>query len=348
MTDAGHPAAPLFAQRAAEIRTALEGVLDGRPVALVNFPNHGNPGDAAIWVGARRVLADLGVAVAYQASWLSYSTTTMQAALPEGGPVLLTGGGNFGDLYRNQQQTRERVLAEATDRRVVQLPQTIDFTEDENLQRNRALCDAHPDLILMVRERASLERAGQWFEAPVQLVPDLAFALAPHDRPAPPETDVLWLARDDVEAVGTPVTDLPAGFQRLDWLGEVPDEPRWAPRARRALTQNRRLTGRIQKAPAAAGRLGAQLAQTFDPLAEAWVDRGERILARGRVVITDRLHGHLLALRCGIPHVAMANATGKVQGVHEAFTRESPLTRWAGTPEEAVAAAHDLLGGGPA
>lgn len=340
-----HPAAAVFATAAQQIRAAVRAALpDDRPVGLVNFPNHGNPGDDAIWLGAEQVLADLQVPVAYRASWLSWSVDGMRSALADGGPVLLTGGGNFGDLYRNQQATRERVLAEATDRRVVQLPQTIDFADPEALERSCRLCDAHPDLVVMAREEASTERARRWFSAPVELVPDLAFALVPHDRPAAARTDVLWLARDDVEA-RHPAGERPAreGVERLDWLGQVDDEPPWSPKARRALKENRKLNVRLQEAPTAAARLGPVLAATFAPLAEQWVARGEAILSRGRVVITDRLHGHLLALRCGIPSVVMANTTGKVEGVHHLHTAGHPLVRWAQDPEQALAEAHGLL-----
>ena len=40
--------------------------------------------------------------------------------------------------------------------------------------------------------------------------------------------------------------------------------------------------------------------------------RGLEILGRGRGVVTDRLHGHILSSLMGIPHVALDNSYGKL------------------------------------
>jgi pyruvyl transferase EpsO len=74
------------------------------------------------------------------------------------------------------------------------------------------------------------------------------------------------------------------------------------------------------------------------------VRRADEVLARGRVVQTDRLHGHLLSLLQGIPQVIEDNATGKVRAYHDTWTHQCSLTHWADSPAEAVANARDLLG----
>jgi pyruvyl transferase EpsO len=45
----------------------------------------------------------------------------------------------------------------------------------------------------------------------------------------------------------------------------------------------------------------------------------------GRVVITDRLHAHILCLLMQIPHVLLNNAVGKTWTFYETWTRDSPL-----------------------
>ena len=114
----------------------------GTRVALVNFPNHANAGDSAIWLGALASLRRMQVHVAYRASWATYEPTALRRALGDG-VVLLQGGGNFGDLYpANQQATRERVLADLADVRTIQLPQSLHFDDPANLERMRRLCEA--------------------------------------------------------------------------------------------------------------------------------------------------------------------------------------------------------------
>ncbi|HYF46726.1 MAG TPA: hypothetical protein VD926_10990, partial [Acidimicrobiales bacterium] len=48
-----HPDAPLLAGWSHLVDGVLHDLLPiGTPVALVNFPNHANAGDSAIWLGA--------------------------------------------------------------------------------------------------------------------------------------------------------------------------------------------------------------------------------------------------------------------------------------------------------
>lgn len=345
---AGNPDAELLASLGGQVERCLAEVLPGdEPVALVSFPNHANAGDPAIWLAAERTLARLGKRVAYRCAWSSYDPRALRAAAPEG-PILLNGGGNLGDLYAGQQGTRERVLADFPGRHVVQLPQSIWFEDPANLERNRALFEGHGAVTLLVREGASLERARESFDVPVRRCPDLVFALHPLDRPVEPDVPVVWLARHDPEtarpdggagpeAGGLDLT----GVRRLDWLDPVPGEAR-PPLGARLAVRAQRLLGADR--PVAGPTRARLLARTFDPLARHWLDRGRRILSGGEVVITDRLHGHVLSLLMGIPHVVTDNRTGKVRAVWEADTHGSHLARWADTPAEALELARSLTG----
>ena len=90
-------------------------------MGLVKFPNHGNPGDPAIWLGTRALLRELGVEIVYSAAWWNFDPRLASRSL-KGAPVLLNGGGNFGDLYAGQQGTRETVLQTMRDVPVIQMP----------------------------------------------------------------------------------------------------------------------------------------------------------------------------------------------------------------------------------
>jgi pyruvyl transferase EpsO len=77
----------------------------------------------------------------------------------------------------------------------------------------------------------------------------------------------------------------------------------------------------------------------------AWrrVERGCDILSRGRVVITDRLHGHLLCLLLGIDHVILDNNYGKVSRFHREWTSGIGRALLCSRAEDAPAAARQLL-----
>ena len=85
------------------------------------------------------------------------------------------------------------------------------------------------------------------------------------------------------------------------------------------------------------------LGAAYDVQARRRLRVGCRLLARGKVVITDRLHAHVLCLLLGIPHVLLDNNYGKVRRVHETWTADAPDMRWAASPSEALPAARSLL-----
>jgi pyruvyl transferase EpsO len=82
---------------------------------------------------------------------------------------------------------------------------------------------------------------------------------------------------------------------------------------------------------------------TFDWQARHRMRFGCGLLARGKVVVTDRLHGHILCLLLGIPNVVLDNNYGKLRHFHATWTRSMPQVRWAESPDEARAAAEELL-----
>lgn len=331
----------------AAIERAVASVVEpGRPVALVNYPNHGNPGDPAIWLGTLVVLRRLGCDVAYTCNPTSYHPEALQRALPEG-PVLLNGGGNFGDLYRPQQALRERLLAELHGRALVQLPQSMHFRDSANLDRVRRLVSDHGQVTLMVREDQSASVAAS-FDVPVVSCPDLALALGPLVRPREADTDVLWLHRQTSSPEYVDHGGLPhaPGLRSAEWLATLADDERlWPLTDRAVLDTNAKQRALTAQSDEWRRDRWQQLAATFTPLATAWVRRGLDILSSGQVVVTERLHGHLLCLLLGIPHVVLDNAYGKCGSTLKTWTGEHPLVRSAGSTEEALALARDLSAG---
>jgi exopolysaccharide biosynthesis predicted pyruvyltransferase EpsI len=61
-----------------------------------------------------------------------------------------------------------------------------------------------------------------------------------------------------------------------------------------------------------------------------------RLISAGRVVVTDRLHGHILCLLLGLPHVLLDNAYGKISNFHRMWTDGVSDVVWAESPENAL------------
>ncbi|EYR64785.1 exopolysaccharide biosynthesis protein [Actinotalea ferrariae CF5-4] len=327
-----------------EARERLAEVLDGaRTVALVNFPNHGNPGDPAIWLGTRILLRDLGVRVGYSSAHWDFDAGSLRSAVGSA-PVLLNGGGNFGDLYLGQQQTRIEVLRTLRDNPVVQLPQSIHFADPANEARMAELLASHPDFRMMVRERNALRIARERLGLEPTLSPDHALALGARSRTRAPVWPVLWLTRlpGDPEHVDHGEPDDP-DVRRVEWLHGVPDdEAGWDLVGRLALRVNRAVRDSWSPGVRGMGLRHAAAERTYTPLAWRWVRRGIDLLSSAEVVVTDKLHGHVLCALLGIPHVVLDNSYGKVSGTLDAWTGGLPGVHRAESGEEALALAHRL------
>ena len=341
-----HPDAELIASLAALVHGGLRDVLRGaRRVALVNFPNHGNPGDPAIWLGTREALRRLRVTVAYQCAWDTFSPEAIQRVVPDG-PVLINGGGNFGDLYAGQQSLRERLLVQLRGTRLIQLPQSIHFRDPTNLERMRRLVANHGDFTLIVRELRSEALARRYFDADVRVLPDMALTLGLLPQLGTPRFDVTWLHRrpGDPEYVDHGGPPAGANAQAVEWIGPLCPEPPWRLRHRLARRMNIILRGRAQADPRWARLAWRPLGATFEPLARGWVRRGLNVLASGKIIVTDKLHGHILAMLAGIPHVLLDSGYGKVRAVYDTWTHPSQLAHWAADGDSARALALELLG----
>lgn len=312
------------------IDDVLKPILSGvRRVALLDFPAHANVGDSAIWLGTLAYLREHGKTICYSCDQSTYSPATLAERLGDG-VILLSGGGNFGDIWKHSQQLREQVVRDFPDAKIVQLPQSVMFRDQGELARARAIFDAHSSLTLLVRDERSLRFVSENFRAPALLCPDMALWLGPIARPSPAKREIVWLARTDRESAGGP---LPKGIETVDWLHE--------PRAP-ALRVESFLRELVVDHPRAEHMLRSTLSRAADRAAAGRLRRGCATLSEGRVVITDRLHAHILSLLLGIPSVIIDNSYGKLRNFYETWTCGNELAALADGPEQAVSLAMEL------
>lgn len=324
----GNSAADLIARLSSRIDSVVgELVPADQPFALLDFPHMPNVGDSAIWMGTLACLRRLGrPAPRYTCSNRTFDADLLRRHLPSG-TIVLTGGGNFGDLYEPHQRLREEVIRQFPDHAIVQLPQTIHFDTREGLDRAGQRFRGHARLSLLVRDTPSLELARNHLGVPARLCPDMSFCLGPLARIGSAAHETLWLSRGDREAASNGQLQVPDSVERVDW----PRDPQLPFEAGYRLLSREVRRRRALRAP-----LQPILSRSYEPVARARVRRGCRILSSGRQVITDRLHGHILCLLLGIPHYLLDNSYGKVRAFHDCWTRECALGRWCDSPAEAL------------
>jgi pyruvyl transferase EpsO len=66
-------------------------------------------------------------------------------------------------------------------------------------------------------------------------------------------------------------------------------------------------------------------------------------LSQSRLVITNRLHGHLLCLLLGIPNILLPNSYYKNESFYKTWTDQIPFCRFVKEPSQVPTAIQELL-----
>ena len=320
-----------LAERISEVLNPLIPV--GSKCALLDFPNYGNVGDSAIWLGEKVFLKDRAAELIYASDRSAYRKEKLARRL-RGGIILIQGGGNLGDLWLPHQHFRERIITDFPGAKIIQLPQTIYFKEKDNLSRARDIFNGHPDLTLLVRDESSLDIARNEFRAQSFLCPDMAFMLGALRRPGAPRHKIVWLSRADLESAAYEGSYSEREVYRTDWRRDP---------SSLVFRANNFIHRHAQRRTPLLGSFADPAAYAYDSLARQRLRRGCWTLGDGKVVVTDRLHGHVLSLLLGIPHVLLDNSYGKVKNFYRIWTRDCGLTTWADSLPEAFHAARSLV-----
>lgn len=319
------------------LQTLGEVIRGGEPVALLDYPLHLNAGDTLIYVGELAYLERLGVPVRYQTTASRYRADEVRRLHPEG-PILLHGGGNFGDRWAHFQSFRERVIADFPDRKIVQLPQSMEMSV-RTAARVNSRYGTHSDLTVLLRESRSMRRAAELLpDVQTVFCPDLAFGY----RPALTEradVDVLELRRTDSESAVSDelfTPDHEISLAVTDWSLSTSELIRW----------------HLVKSPGSVVRRVPRLSRLLYPrfvdpsyqrTARLVLRAAERTIGQGRVVVTDRLHAAILATLMGRAVVARDNINGKISAVFDDYLGLFPSVMMAESAEAAGQMVRSLL-----
>lgn len=301
------------------------------PIAIVDFPDIRNPGDSAIWLGQIDYLTKWhGRTPDHVSRMRKFSDDEFELAAPAG-PIFIQGGGTFGDIWIAHQDFRERLMDRFAHRPIVQFPQSVHFQSQKRLDQCARAIDRHGNFTLLVRDQQSLFIAKRHFDCAVHLCPDMAFCVGPL-RPAKPEIPILALLRTDKESAGhAERSDIPIPVD--DWITESEAEVDDAKSAGAASALS-------------SGRPDQMQLSIFNAAARHRLSRGVRTLSRGAIIVTDRLHAHILSLLLGRPHAILDNGYGKVFGFIDAFSEGADLAYKARSFDDALAWAQRQSGPG--
>jgi len=310
-------------------------------VALLDFPSHMNVGDSMIWAGEMDSLRRIGRRVRYAADHARYDPAVLQQRHPLG-PILLHGGGNFGDLWPEFQRFRERVLLDFPGRKVIQLPQSVHFRDRVNAGVTNSALRKHPDFLLLCRDKESFSLAAELLpDVRTERVPDAAFGWkVPAQQQPQPNRGTLVLLRRDHESQ-------PGANELLEWCRSNLDPARttfadWGLHGRDLLKWRlARVPGSLARRNRVLGRLRTTrraVEAGYEKMLDLNLRAGIDAFSDRSLIVTDRLHAHVLAAKMHVRHVVMDNSYGKIRAVGEEESLRLPTAFYAAGPAEAIGA----------
>jgi len=355
------------------LHTALGNIGTFEQCALLDYPDYFNIGDHLIGLATIFYITDVIKArINYISSIYDFSEELLEKRVGKA-PIILQGGGNLGDIWPHHQLFREQIISQYRDRPIIIMPQCIYFANPENLSRAAAIFNAHPNLTLFTRDNYSYELARKHFSnCQVIKAPDMVFHLA--DMPLPTykfnsKHPILYLCRDDTEldrAFSPAALEIP-NLVVQEW----DDSPRkWIYRGRgrfRELKEwywhlpgvvllvregwQRGLANPKQWLPRQKWERFHPYAGKFDALYDPFISRfswslmhsGVYQLTQSRLVITNRLHGHILSILLGIPNIFLPNSYYKNESFYETWSYQIPYSRFVKEPSQVKQAVRELL-----
>ncbi|MGI9052508.1 MAG: hypothetical protein ACR2HQ_07665 [Ilumatobacteraceae bacterium] len=336
--------------RLTTIRREIDDVFDdviGTParVALVGYPYDGNVGNHMMWLAIASYLRERRIRIAYAANLHPDPRRTglhldgLASAIGTD-PILFVGGVSMSRLWPHHADAK-RVIAERFNaNRLISLTSTMLFADDEERHAASTMFAGHPDVTLLARDSRSAAEARQVFGdcVSVRAIHDSALRL--QLEPSRPQGGrLLWLRRDDVESTAAAVDSEVVTFDWSNDLRAVDPVAYYAMRSARACSQLRSTRpGRIVRRP-----LNRYIVGAFGFGTRRIVAFGQRTLDQGPVLVTDRMHPHLLAVLRGQDVVLLPDRFGKNRATYESSTSGFSVVQWAEEPTEALRLATERL-----
>ncbi|WP_083868162.1 polysaccharide pyruvyl transferase family protein [Halomonas smyrnensis] len=260
--------------------------------------DYGNIGDIAISRAQQAFVSSVAGArtiVPIPISQTRYVLQSIRVQMNDDDLVTVIGGGNMGFLYPDIEDLRQLVIRSFPNNRIVCFPQTLDWNESRQsrhaLDRIVRVYSQHPDLYLHAREAVSYEKLKELFadQSAVRIgfVPDIVLSATAAELGADGDDSprgALLCLRDDRE---------------------------------RLLDDSHRQV--LSQALIDAG-LDSEVTDTHVGGSSLLPERCAQLLAEklmqfqaARLVVTDRLHGMILAALAGTPCLVLPNSNHKIR-----------------------------------
>ena len=301
------------------ISDSIKPLLSDR-VIIADAPYYDNIGDSLIWRGAVDFLHanNFKLLHSYGAGYFPFPRLDKDIT------IILMGGGNFGDLWREFQDIRLEIIDRYPDNRIVMLPQSICYQNPALINKDADLMARHTDLHLFARDQASYDILSARFSRNlVYLAPDMAFCinsrlLAPHRNRE--EGKTLFLLRSDKELT----QETPTTLQEANIISDWP-KPEKTRRLIRNLKRARRISRELRGRGLHSRFIDSALTVCGNKfICNSLTRKGCEFLHPFSRIVTTRLHTMILAVLLHKPVEYIDNTYGKLSAFAETWLHDLP------------------------
>lgn len=302
----------------ANLSSIVEHIKDKDNVIFIDYPLYHNVGDLLIFQGTQKFFKDNGIKVKMYRSALDYNVDELKKYIDSKTTLICQGGGNFGDLYDAHQNVRLSLVTHFKNNRIIILPQTAHFSNENKLNLNVEIFKQHTDVILFARDKNTFE-LFQRFTDKVHLMPDMAHQLY-GVLPVTTEkkNNTLYFLRVDKEK-----NDLQQAFMRNNEIQSIDWEDFVTPKE-----------FRYEHILSKVSRLANKVNSTFlkNIVYQLWNNHSLRVVNRSALyfsqydfIITSRMHGHILSCLVNRSNKVIDNSYGKNSGYFNEWTKKTQL-----------------------
>lgn len=290
--------------------TTLKKVIGKQDICLLDLPNYFNPGDQLIWEGEERMIKRMKRKIRYRSSYYFFDASK----ITENMCILLHGGGNFGDLYTQHHNFKESIIKRFPKNKIIILSSTVHFSRMSRLRASAQIFSQNPNVTIFARDLNSLAILDKYFKNSKHfLVPDAAFAVTNIKRVKRKLSGkkIFFLLRTDSEKTELEKNSLNFinNLSVSDWkifnqhslFGSI---HWWVTNLNKFLLKVWSVHAHWNNKHDVYGLI--KLASR-----ETQIQYSVKFLSQFDLIITTRLHGHILACLLGIPNILVDNSYSK-------------------------------------
>lgn len=270
-----------------------------KKIYIIGEAYNGNLGDQAINVVEYEIIKNIIrdqyeiVEILCNEFWQYYNW--LRKNIKKGDVIFFQGGGSIGDIYIEAEEIRQNIIYKFKHNTIIIFPQTIYWGKSdisEQIQKmSQKIYNRHRDLLICTREKYSFELAGKLYPKNNRfLVPDLVLKYEPEkeisvcDRKA-----VLLCLRNDDESI--------IDRRTKDIIYNICEKN----------TEDVRFTDTVIP----------ELMVKNLSVRRKLIDSKINEFSKAKLIITDRLHGMVLAAISETPCIVISNYNYKIAGVYD-------------------------------